>query len=140
METQKKIINGKKLISGKSWLSYKGKIGRGAFILRTLMVFPLIFIFGTMMADIASPSLKNVAPIIFGIFLFLCYFFAVQVVKRLHDLGYPGRSILLCIPWINVIYLLIAKGNPYDNKYGKAGKTTVEVNDNSQNTDNEIIL
>ncbi len=109
-------------------LSYKGRVGRWKFVIIWVVLFaPFYFI--QLLATSSPSSLSGVGMfsptyiILLGFLLLTVVLQVFNVVKRLHDMDFPGFfAIALVVPILNfivILFLLFRKGTTGPNKYGE---------------------
>jgi len=104
-----------------SWLSFKGRIGRGSYLVCSFLVLGFSFISGYLVND-----QNNVPAVLTSVFLMLIAIWIgfLASAKRLHDLNHTENYLLLnFIPYISfffLLYLILAEGTDGPNKYGKS--------------------
>ena len=126
---------------------FKGRLGRGNFLVGILFYVSVILLSGTLLIDVISSitsgiscdypanynyPLCGIKIIIFLALLILPLIFAFSSqIRRLHDLGWSGWSfLLLFIPFVNIYYifsLYFKKGQDEENKYGKTPNIKISL-------------
>jgi uncharacterized membrane protein YhaH (DUF805 family) len=108
------------------FLSMKGRLNRASYFLHEISIFGLMFVIITQIG-LATDGYRtgNVGAAV--LFLWIAgiggnILYAIQTVKRLHDLDRPGSHYwLLLIPFYNIyltLVLLFKKGTEGSNSYG----------------------
>lgn len=130
-----------------NWFSAKGRIGRRQYLMEMfvgLLFAVIVLISFICYFDDKEPLFLGVISIV--LFCFWLYYIIITQIKRFHDFGWSGGSVLLLsiiFPLLVVIFSTIRTGNPNDNEYGKSRRIPIKTNENSQtdnNTKSTIIL
>lgn len=104
---------------------FKGRVSRKQFILSAVAYLVFIFLIGSIVGILKSFS-EDLAWI-FGFFFQFIFILIIILsislsVRRMHDIGFSGKYIILIlIPFANLLlslYLLIKGGEEKNNKYG----------------------
>lgn len=86
--------------------SIKGRMNRIDYFLYTMVLVIIYFLVKYSMLSSAGLYVENGEMIPFIIFAFVVlYFFTVFSIKRLHDMGYSGKLIIL--PYIIILQVII---------------------------------
>lgn len=86
--------------------SIKGRMNRINYFLYTMVLVIIYFLVKYSMLSSAGLYVENGEMIPFIIFAFVVlYFFTVFSIKRLHDMGYSGKLIIL--PYIIILQVII---------------------------------
>ena len=119
----------------KKYAVFKGRAGRKEFW-SFILVYYIISIF---IYAIGMVLIKTTGIFYIGTLLSLLYHLCLTIpnlsvtVRRLHDIGYNGFTILIvAIPFIGIIWLLvllIKDSEPFENKYGQNPKTLYPENE-----------
>lgn len=104
------------------FFSFMGRISRKTFLKSWLIIILTALVLRTVSIYIGLPFVANLIYII----LFLSQI--SLIIRRCHDLGYSklwtlGIIVISALPplsFVAVIYLMWAKGSPFDNEYGRA--------------------
>jgi len=113
--------------------TYKGRIGRwrlalnclGSFIGMYLIFYIILMALVVIWREASVPMAKNENFMLFIELMHIIWAWAVifSLIKRAHDLGYPGPALLLlAIPFLGIVVLLIIlfkKGTTGPNQYGE---------------------
>ena len=103
---------------------FRGRIGRQSFILGQLFMVSLFFV---IVARLVAVQGDESATTFWGFMMILLMAVSVfssfaLVIKRLHDLGFPGMlSLVLFVPTVNLIMmgvLMILPSSPQTNEHG----------------------
>ncbi|MGD1889754.1 MAG: DUF805 domain-containing protein [Cyclobacteriaceae bacterium] len=112
-------------MNNESFFSPKGRVRRGTYFLRSLLLgIP------TFLVNLLGEDLESISG---GILIFMILFVLIltvlqvfQMIKRLHDADMSGWFGLLClVPLVNLglaFILLFKDGTPGPNKYGEDPK------------------
>ena len=117
----------------KELCAYKGKIGRwrlalnclGSFIGMYLIFFIIAMVLVMIYRESAVPLINGEEFTLFIELMHILWAFLVvfSLIKRTHDLGYPGPVLLLLIiPFLDILVLLVIlfkKGTTGPNNYGE---------------------
>lgn len=114
-----------------NFYSYKGRLNRKPYIIRYGILIIIMILNKLLAQGLGGPNVGhglvfNIVVVLIGVSIFMID------IKRLHDLGKSGYWVLLMfVPLVNIIfliYLLLAKGEPTENKYGPDLLDYVESN------------
>lgn len=111
-----------------NWFSFYGRIGRGTFWFRYVVLFVVAVASGLGIVLIARQGPDANASLFAARHLLLVPVVATSVamyaaaVRRLHDWGVTGwLSLLLMVPFLGLIWLIVLgvrEGDPDANEYG----------------------
>lgn len=100
-----------------NWFSMKGRINRGTFLIRTAVLAACYVGTIGIVAKAGGPAL-----LAWGLSMSAFVVYLLQAVKRGHDFGANGWTLLLSIlPGVNVLWLLVlvcVPGSPKGNRHG----------------------
>lgn len=105
------------IVTAETWFSMKGRINRGTFLVRAVVL-------GVCYVGSIALVAKSGGPVALAWGLSTAAFivYVLQTVKRGHDFGVNGWTFLLSIvPVVNVLWLLVltgVPGSPKGNRYG----------------------
>ena len=110
-----------------NFLNASGRIGRGAFALRVVLLAALAAAITWYALDFFSHwhhgtflPLGYFTGIVAALFCGLCAF--MQLIKRLHDTGKPPyHALLLLVPGVNVLFILYLMAAPAPEAGSSAG-------------------
>lgn len=115
----------------KELFRFSGRINRKQFILRTILTYVFIIIAILLLYEPINPykgaeQLVSYAPLIVIVWGCLWVMYA-NINKRFHDIGKSGKwtavifitSTVTLIYILAMLYLILKKGMPEDNQYGK---------------------
>lgn len=104
------------------YFSFTGRITRKTFLQSWLIIILTALVLRTVFVYLGFPFVANL------VYMLLFFSQISLIIRRCHDLGLSkmwtlGIVIVAAIPpfsLIPVIYLMWAKGSPFDNEYGEA--------------------
>lgn len=105
------------IVTAETWFSMSGRINRGTFLLRAAVL-------GVCYVGSIAIVAKSGGPVLlaWGLSTVAFVVYLLQAVKRGHDFGANGWTLLLSIvPVVNVLWLLVlacVPGSPKGNRYG----------------------
>ena len=104
-------------VTAESWVSTRGRINRGTVLIRAVV---LVACYVGSIGIVAKSD--GPAMLAWGLSTAAFVGYLLQAVKRGHDFGANGWTLLLSIvPVVNVVWLLVLScvpGNPVGNRYG----------------------
>jgi len=107
--------------------SMRGRIGRREYVLVSLVVSLVSYIFVAAIGWVSATSdegFRDATLLGVVVFILSTLLQGFYCIRRLHDLGRPGRDVwLFLVPFYGIYFSLVvlfSPGSPDDNEYGPA--------------------
>lgn len=107
--------------------SIRGRMSRRQYVVYTLLIVLVSYAFAFAIGFVSAVSdndVRNAGVLGLMVGIAGCVLQSLLAVRRLHDLGKPGRHVwFLLVPFYNIYFSLIlcfTQGSNTDNEYGPA--------------------